>query len=206
MTPGVRRSLWLAATLLWVAGVTTGLAILWSHENGPGPRAAAPAAFPAGSGLVRPHDRPVLIVALHPQCPCSRATVAELARLVARAAAPVDIHALIVAAPGLDERLVRSELWTAAAAIPGVRVRRDDGTEARRFGARVSGQVLAYDASGALRFSGGLTGSRGHEGDNAGRSAVEALLGGRPHAATSFVFGCLLFDGDGQPVPARDAA
>jgi hypothetical protein len=205
MTPAVRRSLWLAAILLWVAGVGTGLKILWSYENRPGPRAAAPAAFPAGSSLERSHDRPILIVALHPQCPCSRATVAELGRLVAHAAAPVDIHAFIVAAPGFDERLVRSDLWTAAAAIPGVQVRRDDGTEARRFGARVSGQVFAYDASGALRFSGGLTGSRGHEGDNAGRAAIEAMLAGRPHAATSYVFGCLLFDGDGQPVPERDA-
>jgi hypothetical protein len=205
MTPAVRRSLWVAATLLWVAAVGTGLEILWSYENAPGPRAAAPTAFPLDTRLERPHDRAVLIVALHPQCPCSRATVAELARLVAHAAAPIDIHALVVATPGFDERLVRSELWTAAAAIPGVRVRRDDGTEAKRFGARVSGQVFAYDAAGALRFSGGLTGSRGHEGDNAGRAAVEAMLAGHPHAATSFVFGCLLFDGDGQPVPERDA-
>ena len=203
MTRGVRRSLWLAAALLWVAGVGTGLKILWSYENAPGPRALAPAAFPADTRVERPHDRPLLIVALHPQCPCSRATVAELARLVAHAAEPADIHALIVAAPGLDERLVHSDLWTAAAAIPGVQVVRDDGTEARRFGARVSGQVLAYDAAGALRFSGGLTGSRGHEGDNAGRTALEAMLAGRPHAATAYVFGCLLFDGDGQPVPER---
>jgi hypothetical protein len=96
---------------------------------------------------------------------------------------------------------VRSDLWHAAENIPGVRVVRDDGTEARRFGARVSGQVLAYSGGGRLAFNGGITGSRGHEGDNAGRSAVEAMLGGRPHAATAFAFGCLLFDGDGNASP-----
>jgi hypothetical protein len=203
MRSGVRRSLWLAAILLWTVGVGAGLKTLWTYENAPGPRAAAPARWPAATRLDRPGGRPTLIVALHPQCPCSRATVAELARLVAHAAAPADIHALVVAAPGFDEALVHSDLWRAAAAIPGVRVRRDDGTEARRFGARVSGQVFAYDAAGALGFSGGLTGSRGHEGDNAGRTAIEAMLAGRPHAASAFVFGCLLFDGDGQPVPER---
>jgi hypothetical protein len=65
----------------------------------------------------------------------------------------------------------------------------------------VSGQVLAYDGQGRLAFNGGITASRGHEGDSAGRSAVEAMLAGRRHAATAFVFGCLLFDGDGHASP-----
>jgi hypothetical protein len=97
-------------------------------------------------------------------------------------------------------------LWETAAAVPGVRVVRDDGAEAWRFGARVSGQVMVYDHAGRLQFSGGITGARGHEGDNAGRDAIEALLAGRPHAASAFVFGCLLFDGDGHAAPwARGA-
>jgi hypothetical protein len=132
--------------------------------------------------------------------------VSELARFVARVAEPPDVRALIVAPPTMEESLVHSDLWDAAAAVPGVRVVRDDGREARRFGARVSGQVLAYDAGGRLVFNGGITGSRGHEGDNAGRSALEALLAGRPHAETAFVFGCLLFDGDGSAAAWETAA
>ena len=185
------------AVILWAVGVGGGLWTLWSYENAPGPSASAPPAWPAGTSLARPDGRPVILLALHPQCPCSRATVSELARLAAHVAEPPDVRALVVAPPGMDESLVRSDLWDAASAIPGVRVIHDDGREARRFGARVSGQVLAYDSRGRLVFNGGITGSRGHEGDNAGRSAIEAMLAGQPHAATAFVFGCLLFDGDG---------
>jgi hypothetical protein len=58
-----------------------------------------------------------------------------------------------------------------------------------------SGQVLLYDASGRLRFRGGIRPSRGHEGDNTGRRALEALLlgdGAAPPLSTA-VFGCPLF-------------
>jgi hypothetical protein len=148
----------------------------------------------------------VLVVALHPQCPCSRATVAELARLLAHAPEPPDVHVLFVAPADVEDAWVRAGLWQAVADLPGLHVVRDDGTEARRFGARVSGQVLVYDGAGQLRFNGGITGARGHEGDNAGRAGIEALLAGRPHAASTFVFGCLLFDGDGHAAPwARGA-
>ena len=197
----LRRSVWIAALAVWVLAVAAGLATLWSYENAPGPVAAAPGTWPASSRIARPGTRPVLIVALHPQCPCSRATVAELSRLVATTDNAADIHVLFVAPRGVEESWIRSTLWETASAIPGIHVSRDDGTEARGFGARVSGQVLAYDRGGRLQFSGGITGSRGHEGDNAGRGALEAFLAGRPHPATTFAFGCLLFDGDGDAAP-----
>jgi hypothetical protein len=206
MTPRIRRLLWLATLVLWTVGVGGGLHTLWSYENAAGPSADAPARWPETSRLPRPDGRPVLILALHPQCPCSRATVAELARLVAHTAAPFAIEALVVAPPGFEEALIHSKLWDEATVIPGVHVVRDTGAEARRFGARVSGQVLAYDGAGRLQFNGGITGSRGHEGDNAGRAAVEALLAGRPHSLSSFVFGCLLFDGDGNAAPVEQGA
>jgi hypothetical protein len=198
MSVRLRRLLWTAAFCAWGAAVGGGLLTLWSYSNAPGPAASAPASWPESSHLPRPRLRPALVVALHPQCPCSRATVSELTRLLAHRAEQPDVHLLFVAPPNVDDSWVRSGLWHTAAGIPGVHIARDDGTEARRFGARVSGQVLVYDAGGRLQFSGGITGARGHEGDNAGRAAIAALLEGRPHAASTFVFGCLLFDGDGN--------
>ena len=198
MTRRVRQSLLTLVLVLWTLGVGAGLRTLWSYENAPGPLADAPARWPAGTRLPPPNGAPVLIVALHPQCPCSRATVAELARLVAHVPERPTVHVLFVAPSTADRKWVESDLWAEAAAIPGVHVARDDGREAWRFGARVSGQVIAYDATGRLGFNGGITASRGHEGDNAGRAAVEAFLRGRPHLDSSFVFGCFLFDGDGN--------
>jgi hypothetical protein len=79
----------------------------------------------------------------------------------------------------------RTDLWRSAAAIPGVTVRADpEGREAQRFGAVTSGHVLLYDRAGQLLFTGGITGSRGHEGDNAGCDRVIRLLTGSPTAPT----------------------
>ena len=51
------------------------------------------------------------------------------------------------------------------------------------------------DADGRLVFSGGITVARGHSGDNAGRSALAALLTDGTAATTkTAVFGCFLRD------------
>jgi glyoxylase-like metal-dependent hydrolase (beta-lactamase superfamily II) len=86
----------------------------------------------------------------------------------------------------------RTDLWRSAAAIPGVTVLVDpDGLEAERFGAKTSGHVLVYDSAGRLLFSGGITGSRGHEGDNDGSDSVLRLLThGPPPRRHTLVFGC----------------
>jgi hypothetical protein len=107
----------------------------------------------------------------------------------------------------------RTSLWHAAASIPGVTVVADnDGAESRRFGAATSGQALLYAADGRLLFAGGITESRGHGGDNAGRSAIvslvrsgSALLGaGQPELQTP-VYGCPLFDpADTSPTEGMD--
>lgn len=98
----------------------------------------------------------------------------------------------------MPEGWERTGLWSSAAAISGVMVRADiDGEAARRFGAATSGQALLYAIDGRLLFSGGITESRGHEGDNAGRSAIAALVLGAKTAtpAASPVYGCPLFNG-----------
>lgn len=108
---------------------------------------------------------------------------------------------------GMSDAWVHTDLWTSAAAIPGVTVLDDgEGMEARRFGAATSGQSLLYSTDGRLLFAGGITESRGHSGDNAGRSAIESLvLGTETHAtrgpAVTPVYGCPLFGpGDCQKV------
>jgi hypothetical protein len=78
--------------------------------------------------------------------------------------------------------------------LDGARVFVDrDGVEAARFGATTSGTVMLFDASGIRLYAGGITGSRGHEGANAGRDCLEQLLRGSSHAARQIpTFGCRL--------------
>jgi hypothetical protein len=191
--PRGRRAGAVLLVVSWLALAVGGFAALARYDARPGPDGpAAPQTWPAASTLTAAHDRATLVVFLHPLCPCSRATVAELERLLAGRSASLEARAVVVtwdgepesAAPDLRERLVE---------VPRLTVVEDDGTEASRFGATTSGTALLYDAEGVLRFRGGITPTRGHVGDNVGASAIAELVRGRTPAVTSTpVFGCAL--------------
>jgi hypothetical protein len=183
------------ATTVWLAAAATGLSLLWQYDNAPGVGANAPVRWPNASALARTAGQPTLILLAHPQCSCTPASLVELAEVLARARTRPTAYVVFLKPEGLTNEWVQSDLWHTAAAIPGVTlVRDDDGREARRFGSATSGQALLYDLDGALRFSGGITGSRSHAGDNAGRRSLVALLsGGEPDRAATNVFGCPLF-------------
>jgi len=142
----------------------------------------------------------MLLVFAHPRCPCTRATLAELGKLMTHQQGQVSVTVLFVTPRDPGAGWGPNGLWAAAEAIPGVRARADaGGEEAARFGAATSGQAALYGRDGALRFSGGITGSRGHEGDNPGLSALTEALGPAGGRGTNApVYGCPLFD----PVPA----
>jgi hypothetical protein len=131
----------------------------------------------------------------HPQCSCTRASLAELAETLARAADRPQTYVLFLKPEGFSDDWAASDLWRIASALPDVTVVRDDaGIEARRFGVSTSGQMLLYDAAGTLRFAGGITGARAHQGDNDGRRSIVALLNGQtPARRNTNVFGCPLF-------------
>ena len=109
----------------------------------------------------------------------------------------MDAHVLFAEPAGFPADWAESDLWRSAAAIPGVAVHRDEAAAgAGLFGAATSGNALLYDASGRLRFSGGITRGRGHSGANAGREAVLALLSGDGSAQLGVpAFGCALVAG-----------
>ena len=178
--------------LLWVVAVGVGFWGLWSYSSTPGPEARMASTWPDGAIPANP-GRARLVMVVHPECACSRASVHELSRVLARAGRPVDATVIVDIPPGLtvgaDNALVRG-----AEAIPGVRVVHDRGGRiARRFGARVSGHTLLYDTSGALAFAGGITRGRGHQGDNPSQDALmAAIASGTPAAQPVRTFGCLL--------------
>jgi hypothetical protein len=193
MTLELRRSAALFLGL-WLSVAILGFVVLARHAQAAGVGASAPAMWPQGVAIQRRAGLPTLVMTLHPECPCSRASAAELERILVRRESKVDVHVLFVRPRGSDGDPRLTSLWERIRSTPGVSAELDEeGAIASRFGAFTSGQVLLYDARGALRFSGGITGSRGHEGDNAGRDAVEALIDDGAGSATSPVFGCSLF-------------
>lgn len=190
------RSLaWLAA-FVWLLLVLVGTAILWDYQAAPGTPAKAPAKWPSASRISRVAGLPTLVLFAHPRCPCTRAAIDDLARLLADVPGRVATEVRFLRPRDTAAGWEREELWYRAASIPGVTIASDeDGTEARRFGAMTSGQVVLYDADGRLRFAGGITVGRGHEGDTLGaRAVVELIDVGSAIRDTTPVFGCHLFD------------
>lgn len=194
-----RAARWpLVLGVVWLAAVAAGLWSLSGYEHSPGVAASPPQRWPSASRIPRDPGRATLVVLAHPRCPCTRATIGELAILMARAKDLASAYVLFGAPHDRSAEWLETDLWDAAAAIPGVAVVEDfEGREARHFGAATSGQTLLYDAGGTLLFSGGITDSRGHSGDNMGRATVLSLLTtGTAETAESPVFGCpLVVDG-----------
>ena len=201
--PAAPRRLPLLAVVVgvWAAIVTMGTSVFWAYGLTPGAPARAAVTSPAADrdALVAADGRASLVVFVHPQCPCSRATLAAVAELIAaRPAGAVLATAVFADVPDGDEPVEASRLWRQASAISGLRLVRDDaaGSLAERFDAHTSGQAFAYDAGGRLAFRGGLTPSRGQFGDSAGRAAAASVFDGRVLIPTTMptapVYGCAL--------------
>ena len=182
--------------MVWGIVVLCGFAYLVGYSATPGTGDHGCPSWPEDSRIVRTMGRPTMLVFLHPACPCSRATVEELSRLLTRIAESVDTTAVFTRPDGFHEGWERADLWKSVEALPHVRVVLDPGSEeARRFGAATSGCTMLYDSEGRLVFRGGITAARGHEGDSAGKNAILSwFTSGRAEPSKTPVFGCPLFD------------
>ena len=183
-------------TTVWIGAAAGGLAVLWHYDNTPGQDASAPDRWPSTTTLERAADGPTVVMVAHPHCTCTRSSLGELAEAIARAPRPPRTYVLFMTPSSFASGWETTDLWRAAASLPGAFVVRDeDGREARHFGALTSGQTLVYAEDGHLAFSGGVTGARAHPGDNPGRQALVALFNQElPSRRGTNVFGCSLFN------------
>lgn len=183
-----------AAASLWLLAIIYGFGVLRRYESTPGAPGSAPTQWPVESRIERPSGRPVLVMLVHPQCSCSGASLHELEAIMTQTHGSLSAWVLFARPAGMPEGSERTATWEQARRIPGVTVRRDPAEkEASLFGALTSGEVVLYDPQGTLIFSGGITGARGHMGDNIGRRLVSAFLANQPVTANSHeVYGCSL--------------
>ncbi len=180
-------------TIIWCLFMAVGWYALADYSNAPGDAAKAPGMWPTQSQIERAADQSTLLLFLHPKCPCSRASVEELSRLMATAGRRMKTCVVFTMEIDADE-LRRQHIYQVASELPGVELVHDGkGSEATLFGARTSGAALLFDPDGRLVFEGGITAARGHVGDNIGRAAVtDWLLHGSKPAQCTPVFGCPL--------------
>ncbi len=195
MTPA-KLILTLALTV-WALAVGIGLGWLTNYSLRPGHAAQAPLLITSDLTKYREKNRPTFLLFAHPRCPCTRASIAELARLVAQNQGRANFRVLFFQPLTQPREWAHSSLWEQAAQIPEVNVASISELDLQRFGVFTSGQTLLYDATGQMVFSGGITSARGHEGDNMGRTIVSEFLHGKmPPVAQTPVFGCLISDAE----------
>ncbi|EEF58214.1 hypothetical protein [Pedosphaera parvula] len=187
----------IAFGVLWLLAVGAGFVVMLNYQNASGRVGTTPNHWPAGTRLTLDRTHNTLIMFAHPQCPCTRASLEELNRLLARSRGSVSAQVVFFKPGKFTDDWTRAGLWRSAAAIPGVTVHEDlDGAQAHLFGAETSGYVLLYDTHGQLLFRGGITGARGHAGDNAGENAVVSLSAGQNVTLKQTpVYGCSLLGG-----------
>jgi hypothetical protein len=181
---------------VWLVVVLGGMAYTWRYKTIPGIAASAPPRWPSSSSIVRTPGRPMLLVLAHPHCPCTRATISELARLEAVVGKKIQTVVLFLKPKGVPSDWAQTSLWNSVSNIDQVQVRTDPGgKETALFGTHTSGQMLFYDAVGNLQYSGGLTIARGHEGTSSGFLVIEALVRGeKVNLREAPVFGCSMDD------------
>lgn len=179
---------------VWAVLLAGGLAVLADYSSRPGVGGGAPHSWPESSGIPREPGAPVLVLFVHPKCACTSATLSELERALVWNKRATRLVVSVVCPNDAPAGWGDSALTRRAGALPGATGFADTGgAEARRFGAATSGHAVLYGADGALLFQGGLTGSRGHEGENAGRRAIEVFLAGSTTACREHpTFGCPL--------------
>ena len=154
---------------VWALVLVGALGALWKYKLTPGAAATVVERWPAGSALTHSTKGPTLIMFAHPRCPCTRASLAELRSVMSSFAGKLTAEVVFFDA-GSGAGFSPTDTTDAARTISGVVVTSDPGgREAHRFGATTSGHVVLYDAGGLLRFSGGITPARGHQGDSPGK-------------------------------------
>jgi hypothetical protein len=197
-TSGIRQAalvcLFLTAYLIWISLLFVGHLVLYEYELTPSPLANTKRVFPQVSNVQLAHGRQNIVMFLHPGCPCSEATVDEFHELM-REGEKDSVGTVVLYMPPEKEAE-----WSLAPIIQSVKRIRNvtieydtDGSQAETFGVTTSGHVLIYDGRGVLQFTGGITGSRGHTGDNHYFDlAKQCILARRAKYTTTPVFGCAL--------------
>ncbi len=151
------------ALLLWSSLVAAGVVEITRYETTPGESSPAPAVWPRDSVIRTAAYGTTVVMFVHPSCPCTEASKSELAEI--KRFAPPTTRFIVTT----------------------------DREEARRFGAKTSGDVVVYDMTGKRRFSGGITGYRGHVGHNVGHTMVDMIIHDQTRGSFDLpVFGCAL--------------
>jgi hypothetical protein len=200
--PSRRRRIFASAVaVVWCLALVPGIWYLLAFETTPGLQSSPASAWPAHFVTDQDPRLPTLVVALHPRCACSQATLAQLEEAAKHFEHAYNAILLIDVPRGADYQWREVSFYREAQKALHAKVILDeDGRLAASFGALTSGEVFFYSAADklakrSLLFAGGVTGSRGMIGPNKGIAALMTAFQQNSHTEGAHppVFGCALF-------------
>jgi hypothetical protein len=178
---------------VWIGCVVTGFALLQNYAATAGAAHAPREEAIAQLATHRRANHGLVIMAVHPECPCTEASLGELGDLLARSMGRCDAVILEYRPQTPPTNWPKSPATRELGGV-NVSVRLDVGGKlAAELGAQTSGHAVFIDPSGTTRFHGGITLARGHRGRAPAQDAILAALRGieMPLVAAP-VFGCAL--------------
>src|SRR6267378_2611430 len=101
--PRPRRLILFLSALSWLSLVAVGLGFLWGYENTPGIAAESPKHWPSASRIQLAPDRATLVMLAHPHCPCTRASIGELASIMAHSQGRLSAYVLFIKPEGFTQ-------------------------------------------------------------------------------------------------------
>lgn len=177
--------------LAWLSGCVVCIGVLLIYSNTPGEQGEGAEYLPQNSRIQLDEERATLVMYAHPHCPCTAASIEELARLQARLEGQFLTYIVFYVPENVDLSWEEKGLWDRASALADTVVIADRGGALSKLaGAEISGTVGLYSPDGRVQYFGGITPSRGHEGDNVGTIAVVDYFNGGTIQQYGTVYGC----------------
>lgn len=176
----------------WGIVVLSGIWVVTAYSNSPGPLQNTPRHWPADTAISLDVRVPTIVLFVHPKCPCSMATLRELGRNLGDIADQIAVRIVVYCPKEASDSWTDTKLKELAEQLfPDSTLIDRNAIEARRFAAATSGHVFAFSPAGLCLFQGGVTSSRGHEGDNLGVQAIRQIAESKNNICkTTPVFGC----------------
>lgn len=155
----------------------------------------APLTWPTDSKISKSDNFANLLIFVHPKCPCTRASISELEKIFSYSKSKLKVTVVFSKPTGAEENWEQDFLWSQVKGNGDFHIYLDHGnTEAKLFGVNTSGEVVLYNEKRGLIFKGGITASRGHEGDNLGQlSIISYLKSGNIPVKRTETFGCQIY-------------
>ena len=177
---------------VWILMLLGGISLLTWYSNKAGATGNPPESLSATVPVTDRTKPYQLLMFVHPRCSCTHASIRELKRLLTHCSESVSCTFFSFLPSGETEEWAQSGILKSINDLPDVKVLDDiNGEWATAFGVRTSGHILLYDSEQKLRFSGGITISRGHEGTSRANSILAGLITDRVQSSHSYpTFGC----------------